>query len=156
MWYFDDSTRVSQLAAALRRWEGTPFAQGCAECQVGVDCVSFVREVLRECGVDVSPAHTIPRYSLAWGIHQQHSQLLGWLHEAPAVRRSMMHIDRSEPMLAGDVIAVRVSAGVHHLCIIDADSPPRVWHVPAPGCVSHFEPCHEFAKRFILRLRLIA
>lgn len=151
-WYFGVPQRVAMLEAALERWEGTPFGQGCAECQVAVDCVGLVREVLREAGLDVGPVENIPQYALFHGVHHKHSPLLAWLHEDNAARKALDRVDRDAAALPGDIYAMRVSAGVHHLCILDAQS--RLWHVPIYGAVAHFELTEAVRKKSVVILRL--
>lgn len=133
--FFDSIERKNLLAQSLRKWQGTPFRQHTAIPGVGVDCVRFVREVYRECGVDVGPAEDIPRYSLAWGIHQDQSQVLAWLLECPEARAKLGHVDVDDPWLAGDLIAVRRSQSVHHIGIVGSDE-MDVWHVDIPAGVS--------------------
>lgn len=155
MWYFDDARKVGLLKLSLEKWAGTPFAQGCAIVGAGVDCVCLVREVLRDCGVDVSPAEEIPAYSLAWGVHHRHSPLLGWLHESVDVRRVLRRIDPDAPWMPGDIAAVRVSLGAHHMVIAGAEAEPRIWHVPVPGVVCSVERGDWWDLRAVVRMRLI-
>lgn len=133
--YFQIPEHEQLLADSLIRWEGTPFRQHAAEAGIGVDCVRFVREVYRECGVDVGPAENIPHYSLAWGVHQDQSQVLGWLLECPDARARLGRIDIDDPWMPGDLIAVRRSQSAHHLGIVGPGS-VDVWHVDIPAGVS--------------------
>lgn len=133
--FFDTPEREVLLAESLRRWDGTPFRQHHAEVGIGVDCVRFVREVYRECGVDVGPAEDIPRYSLAWGIHQDQSQVLAWLLDCPEARATLRRVDVDDPWMAGDLIAVRRSQSVHHIGIVGPGA-NEVWHVDIPSGVS--------------------
>jgi cell wall-associated NlpC family hydrolase len=133
--FFDTPEREDLLAASLRKWEGTPFRQHAAVPKVGVDCVRFAREVYRECGVDVGPAEDIPRYSLAWGIHQDQSQVLAWLLTCQEARAMLGRVDVDDPWMAGDLIAVRRSQSVHHVGIAGPGA-NEIWHVDIPSGVS--------------------
>jgi len=134
MSYFEDQSHVNLLQPALERWAGTPFMQGQATPGLGVDCVRFVREVYRDCGVDVDPVEKIPRYSMAWGHLGDHSQILGWMHEDPAARERIVRVDREEAVVPGDLVVFLRATHHHHLGIIDTIA--RVWHVSYPGAVS--------------------
>lgn len=136
-WYFDSDDRKDQLRESLQRWHLTPFAQGRAAAGVGVDCVRFVREVYRECGVDVACAAEIPCYSLSWGVHQEGSQVLAWLLENPQARRRLARIDPEDPMMPGDLVAVRSTRAlksVHHAGIVGSEG-ETMWHVDIPAGV---------------------
>lgn len=133
-WFFGNAINQSGLLAALKRWEGTPFIQGQSAPGVGVDCIHFVREVYRDCGVDVSAAN-IPRYSLAWGIHQSQSQIIDWLLAEPAARRRFAVLDPLDDWLAGDLIAIQLSSAAHHVAIVSPDL-NDLWHVVVPGGVT--------------------
>lgn len=133
--FFDTPEIETTLAASLRKWEGTPFRQHCAQPGIGVDCVRFVREVYRDCGIDVTSAEDIPRYSLAWGIHQAESQVLAWLLECPEARAKLGRVDVDDPWMAGDLLAVRRSQSVHHIGIVGPGA-VEVWHVDIPSGVS--------------------
>lgn len=126
---FADPLRRASLAVALARWRGTPFAQGMAVPRAGVDCVRFVREVYRDCGIDVSPAERIPAYSLHYGRHHCWSQILGWLLRDPdARRRFRRRCPETEP-LAGDLLLLRTGASEHHITICGPEPTPRLHHV---------------------------
>jgi hypothetical protein len=128
---FFNEARIPLLRQALRRWDQTPFRQHCAIAGVGVDCVRFVREVYRECGVDVGSAEDIPRYSLSWGVHQEQSQVLAWLLECPQARERISRIDVEDPRMGGDIVAIQRMRSVHHIGIIDPDL-QHFWHVDIP------------------------
>ncbi|GEM_PF-2954667 len=136
--YFENEERVEQLAASLERWHGTPFLQHHAKPGVGVDCVRFVREVFRECGVDVSSAEDLPRYGLSWGIHQAESQVLAWLLQERSLRKRFARPEPREPWIPGDILAVRRSLSVHHVGIAGADT-HEVWHVDIPAGVTRID-----------------
>lgn len=150
--FFSTAARRNKLREALRQWHGTPFVQGCALRGRGVDCVHFVREVLRACGVDVSPAETVPAYPLFWGRHQPESRLLAWLHESPEARERTRRLSAEDPPVPGDLWAVSSGRSAHHLGILGPESPPRFWHV-APG--SPVDAVDTSLTRPRLRLRLI-
>lgn len=133
--FFSTSEREALLEASLQRWQGTPFRQHFATPGIGVDCVRFVREVYRECGIDVSPAEEIPRYSLSWGIHQDQSQVLAWLMECPDARKRLGRVDVDDPWMAGDLIVVRLNRCAHHLGIAGPQA-LEIWHVDIPAGVS--------------------
>ena len=146
----------AKLAAALTRWEGTPFLEGGHACQRGVDCVYFVREILRESGVDVSPAARIPRYNVFAGRHHTHTPLLAWLTDDPSARANLRRLDEEDPLESGDILAVKVSVGVHHLAIVGAEQPRPMtaWHVPIGGSVGAVPLAHVLENwKIPLRLR---
>jgi cell wall-associated NlpC family hydrolase len=136
---FADQTRIDAMAVSLARWRNTPFVQHAAQPGVGVDCVHFVREVYRDCGIDVSAADEIPRYALGWGVHSEHSRLLGWLLESPEARGRLRHLPPSAPVIPGDLVAIRHSQSVHHIGVIGPEIPPRLWHVAIPAGVTSLD-----------------
>ena len=147
-WHFENRGRLGELATSLARWDGTPFLQRHAKVGVGVDCVRFAREVYRECGVDVSAAEDIPNYGLGWGLQQEHSQLLAWIHECPGARARFARIDPDDPWMAGDLVILRRGLSAHHLGIIGPGE-LDLWHVDIPdgvvrvdlqGAREHFKP----------------
>lgn len=156
MYFFENPEHVVMLSAALQRWEGTRFIQGHAVAGVGVDCVHFVREVLRDCGVDVAPAEQIPAYSLRWGHHGDSSHLLGWLRGNAQARSRLESLDVASSPLPGDLVLLRRTRLHHHLGILDAAEPPTIWHVDYPGGVARIAFGAASTRLHPLRYRLIS
>lgn len=133
---FANPETVAALEASLPRWADTPFVQGAAVAGVGVDCIHFVREVYRDCGVDVAPASEIPRYNIAGGIFSDRSAVLGWFLETPIARERLKRMPDDTPPMAGDIAVLRQFRSAHHIGIISPCG-GRVWHsAPGAGVVS--------------------
>lgn len=113
--YFADPANHALLWPAIASWAGTPFMQGKCRRGVGVDCVRFVREVYRDCGVDVSALDDLPPYSMSHGIQQERSMLLDWLHGNTEARERLKHVDNCP--LDGDVLVIRRARSAHHVGI---------------------------------------
>jgi len=135
---FADATRRLALGVSLARWTGTPFLQGAAQVGVGIDCVRFVREVYRDCGIDVGPAEEIPRYNLAYGIHSEHSALLGWLLGNDAARARLARLDEDAEPMPGDIAVVRMHKAAHHIGVVAPDV-RRIAHVDLCGGVTQVD-----------------
>lgn len=146
--YFSTRPRQERLAAAVSRWVGTRFLQGAASPGVGVDCVRFVREVYRDCGVDVSALDTLPAYSLGWGVQQERSQILEWLH-ATADRRALRLMDPTDEPLDGDLLLLRRARCAHHLGLRCRG---LIWHVGLHAGVSAIGSIHDLPDPLIYRL----
>lgn len=132
--FFDSPEASLKLRQSLESWRGVPFLQYGASRETGVDCVRFIREVFRDCGVDVGAAAEIPRYSLAWGVHSEHSQLIGWLLRNPEARERLRRVDRADEWKAGDLLAIRRGQCAHHAGVVDPGL-ATVWHVDYPAGV---------------------
>lgn len=119
--FFRTAERRLELHTRLAEWIGTPFHLGAAVRGLGVDCVHFVAEVLRECGQ--LDRYNFPAYSLDGGAHLKASAVLSWLVADG-------RFGRVEPGLhmAGDVLVFRIeNAGVeHHVGIYSGDLPGRL------------------------------
>ena len=132
--FFDNPEACLKLRQSLESWRGVPFLQYGTSRETGVDCVRFIREVYRECGIDVGAAAEIPRYSLAWGLHREHSQLLGWLLHNGEARERFRRVDSAEAWMAGDLLAIRRGQCAHHAGVVDPGL-ATVWHVDYPAGV---------------------
>lgn len=79
-WAFEDAERLILLPEVLGEWMGTPFRRGSrAKGQGGgVDCVHFVQEVYWELNC-IWEKHPMPRYSVDWHQHRDHSLLMEYL-----------------------------------------------------------------------------
>jgi hypothetical protein len=142
------------LGRALARWHGTPFIEGCAQPGVGVDCVRFVREIYRACGVDVGSAERIPKYSLGWGLQQEHSRILDWLHSDGEARAKLRHLPPSETVMRGDMLVLRRGKSHHHVGLAGPEMPAMLWHCDYPGGVVSWPLAPYLSGRTIVILRL--
>jgi cell wall-associated NlpC family hydrolase len=133
---FTNPELVDRLELSIGRWAGTPFIQGAAVPEVGVDCVHFVREVYRDCGIDVAPAGDIPRYKLATGIFSDRSAVLAWLLDNPVARIHLKMMPPDAEVMPGDIAVLRQYRSAHHVGIVSPCG-ERVWHAaPGAGVIS--------------------
>jgi cell wall-associated NlpC family hydrolase len=135
--FFSSIERQKALVAALEAREGTPFIEGMSTPNVGYDCAHFVRDCMRESGVDVSFFDDYPQISLNYGKFHSESLLLGWLRDAVKTGRLIQLGPRYEdddiPLLCGDLIGIKQYASANHLAIVENND--WFWHVPRHSCV---------------------
>lgn len=142
--FFLSGVAGSRLIAAAERWSNTPFAKRQAVCGKGVDCVHLIREVWRECGVDVLCAGELPDYSFHHGRFHENSQLLQWLEELRKKRNDFIRVDVEDPLLAGDMVLFRVHLSCHHAGVLLPND--DILHAEFPGGVTRL-PLREVKRR---------
>ena len=119
--FFDDPARRVQMRAEAESWLGTPFRHRANVKGAGADCVHFIAEVMRTCGV--VNGYVFPPYSPDWPKHRTQSLVLGWL--AASARFSLLP-NGSSP-LPGDVGCYKINKCVHHCALVL--EPPLLIHV---------------------------
>lgn len=133
--YFADPLAVKRLNLALAARRGTPFRAGMGKPGAGYDCGHLVLDVYAASGLPVEGLKKFPAVSLNHGKFNSSSPLLDYLHEDATCRRQIKRHEPDEPIMAGDMLAIRRGLGSNHFAI--ATSPAIAWHVPRGGSVSH-------------------
>lgn len=110
----------TEIAAAARRWIGTPYRHQASVCGAGTDCLGLVRGVWRD--VLGGEPEAVPAYSMDWSEPQGEERM--W---AAACR----HL-REKPLGGveiGDVILFRMRAGsvAKHVGIVSAAQPAQTF-----------------------------
>ena len=118
--YFADAERRAQMRAEAESWLGTPFFHRGNIQGAGADCVHFIAEVMRACGV--IEGYVFPPYSRDWQKHQTRSLVLEWLEACPRFAR----LPDADSPLPGDVSCHRVNKCVHHCALVL--EPPLLIH----------------------------
>lgn len=131
--YFADAGKVDALCIALERRRGTPFRKNMAKPGHGYDCWHLIIDVLEESGLEVAWLRTIKTESLNWGKFHPRSKILEFLRSDPVCRKHVRRMDEADPVMAGDLIAVREGFSSHHLAI--AASPLLAWQIARGGRV---------------------
>jgi len=123
-----------RLRAALRDRKGTPFRNGMGVKGAGYDCWHLAVDVYAEAGLDTRRLeHLRGTGSLNWAKFHNSSPLLDALHEDAVCRARLRRLEADEPILAGDLLAIRQGQAANHLAI--AESATVAWHVPRGGSV---------------------
>jgi len=132
--YFDTEDKIQSLRTALKEREKTPFRIGMGEKGKGYDCFHFVIDVYQATGIDMGGMKKFEgRVALNWSKLNKRSLILDFLHEDPVARKHLHRLEPEEPILPGDLIAVRQGMSCNHLAI--AEDQETAWHIPRGGRV---------------------
>lgn len=121
-WAFDDIERLVLLSDVVGEWMGTPFRRGsCAKGEGGgVDCVHFVQEVYWDLNC-ISGRYPMPRYSIDWHHHKDHSLLMEFLEKHHGEDFEEVETDPSQLML-GDLLLFNPGGRcINHAGIVHKD-----------------------------------
>lgn len=128
--FYANRLRRDELAAASRRWLGTPFRKRAAVCGAGVDCVNLVLRLWAESGFH--PSITLPdHYSLDAGAHAETSQVIAAANQCPQLRLSPLRTFADGPRIGyfftGDLLVFAPDTqSAHHVGLM-LDT---VWGIP--------------------------
>jgi hypothetical protein len=126
--FFSVSQNASRLQAAAAAWVGTPFHSRITTQGKGISCVSLIFELCVETGVADRSDFAIPHGLVNWHLHNDFSLIDNFLR-SDRVKELIKRKDVEDGVETGDLLPLRTSATVHHLCImIDPD---------------HFVHCHR-------------
>lgn len=128
----------ADIAAAARRWIGTPYLHQASLLHIGCDCLGLVRGVWRDV-VGEEPERP-PPYAAAWAVALDGEHLLDGLtrHFQPVVRHNF---------LPGDLLVFRFRNHLPAAHLAIATTPTQMVHAQSGACVAEVSLGAPWRKR---------
>jgi hypothetical protein len=145
--FYSDAAARLALSAEVKHWLGTPFRGGSMVAGVGggVDCIRLTYSLHLGAGA-FEPFELPAGRPLDWHLHHDDSAILDFFGE-PRVRSRLHAVDRDDPPIFGDLLAVEVGRCIHHLgTFLDVSSGRFICHVPRGGVVELTALTHPMIK----------
>jgi cell wall-associated NlpC family hydrolase len=137
--FYSSPEKQIAFQTEANRWLGTPFRFNSAVCgpDGGVDCVGLCAAIHHNCGA--CNLRSIERLPLDWHLHHSASAIIDFFH-TPGVRERLTRVEfEEEPLLVGDLVAIKTARCVHHLGLYLQDSIGKhLLHVPVDGTVQRW------------------